>query len=542
MSPAHNDARTVSEALPALLAAYGVDTVFGIPGNHTVELYRHLPKSGIRHVTTRHEQGAGFMADGYARATGKPGVCLLISGPGLLNAATAIAQARADSIPLLVVTGVAATAQLGMQRGSLHELPDQRAAAASFCRASHTLLHADNLAELVHQAFADFASGRPGPVHLEIPLDLMSARCSTPPVARPLPAPPVPDAGAVADAARRLQASRRPLMVVGGGAVEAGEAVVALAERLDAPVLNTTNGKGVCPWGHPLAVGGSPSLPSLRQAIHDADCVLAVGTELAETDFDLLLEGAPVFPSNLLRLDIDAGQLCRNAVASVPLLGDAAAGTRGLLDALGNGEGGNGARAAGLRRQVVAETHYHPELAAFLSVIRESLPETVLVGDSTRPTYYAAWQYECVAPRRYFHSVSGFGTLGYALPAALGAALSAARPVVALIGDGGLQFTSNELQTGAENGLAVPVLIWCNDGYEEIANSMISVGVDPISTHISAPDFALLAAAHGCRHQRVRDPGALTAVLKEAVAGDVPTLIEVRQRDFVTRPSGGWYR
>jgi len=542
MSRAHLDAPTVSEALPALLAGYGVDTVFGIPGNHTVELYRHLKKHGIRHVTTRHEQGAGFMADGYARATGKAGVCLLISGPGLLNAATAIAQARADSVPMLVVTGVAATAHLGMQRGTLHELPDQRAVAAGFCRASHSLLDADNLAELVHQAFTAFATGRPGPVHLEIPLDLMNARCGPPLLARPVPARAVPDPGPVADAVRRLLASERPLIVVGGGAVNAGEAVVALAERLDAPVLNTTNGKGVCPWGHALAVGGSPSLPSLRQAIQDADCVLAIGTEVAETDFDLLLSGPPVFPADLVRLDIDAPQLCRNAVASVPLLGDAAAGTRALLDALGPGDRGKGARAAGLRRQVAAEAHYHPEIAAFFASIRETLPEAVLVGDSTRPTYYAAWQYECVAPRRYFHSVSGFGTLGYAVPAALGAAVAGKRPVVALTGDGGAQFTSNELQTGAELGLAVPVLVWCNDGYEEIANSMTSVGVDPASTRIGAPDFALLAAAHGCRHHRVRDPLALPALLEQAVAGDLPTLIEVHQRDFVTRPSGGWYR
>jgi acetolactate synthase-1/2/3 large subunit len=542
MAPTRANAPTVSAALPALLEAYGVDTVFGIPGNHTVELHRHLGDARIRHVTSRHEQGAGFMADGYARATGKPGVCLLISGPGLLNAATAIAQARADSVPMLVITAVAPVAHLGMNRGTLHELPDQRATAATLCRSSHTLLKAANLAEVIHGAFVTFASARPGPVHVEIPLDLMTAPCAGPQGARPVPAAPAPDPAAVTEAARRLRDARRPLIVVGGGAAAASDAVRALAERLDAPVLNTTNGKGVCPYGHPQAVGGSPSLPSLGQAMSDADCLLAIGTELAETDFDLLLAGPPSFPANLIRLDIDAQQLTRNAVASLPLLGDAAAGTRALLEALGSGTRGAAARAAELRREIAAEAHNHPETAAFFAALREALPNAVLVGDSTRPTYYAAWQYECPAPRRYFHSVSGFGTLGYAIPAAFGAALAQPRPVLALIGDGGAQFTWGELQTGAQLRLGVPVLVWRNDGYEEIANSMTAAAVDPASTRIDAPDFRLGAAAHGCAYHRPRDLATLKAVLGEAVAATAPTVIELHQQDFLTRPSGGWYR
>lgn len=538
-----------SQALLSLLAGYGVDTVFGIPGNHTVELYRHLPASGIRHVTCRHEQGAGFMADGYARATGRPGVCLLISGPGLLNAATAIAQARADSVPLLVITAVAGRAQLGLQHGTLHELPDQQATASGFCRWSHTLLDVDNLPEILYQAFASFACQRPGPVHVEIPLDLLRATCRAPLSPRTLPRPPAPHPDDVAAAAQRLGAARRPLILAGGGAAGAGAALCDLAERLDAPVLNTVNAKGVCPPGHPQHVGGSPSLPCLRAAMAEADALLAVGTELAETEFDLLMAGPPTLPEGLIRLDLDPAQLGRNARAALPLLGDAQAGLRALADAV-PARTATGERAAALRTARTEEAHWHPEMAEFLDVLRAAAPGALLVGDSTRPTYYAAWQHECPAPRRYFHSVSGFGTLGYAIPAAFGAAgapagagsaAAGSGAVIALIGDGGAQFTLPELATGADLGLAVPVIVWHNDGYEEIANSMAGVGVPADSTRVRAPDFERAATAHHCHYARARDLEQLRAALTTALGGDRPTVIEVLQADFLTRPSGGWY-
>lgn len=534
-----------SQSLLALLRAYGVDTVFGIPGNHTVEFFRHQPGSGIRHVTTRHEQGAAFMADGYARASGAPGVCLLISGPGLLNAATAIAQARADSVPMLVITAVAPRSELGMGHGTLHELPDQRAAAASLCLWSHTLLDPGNLPEVIHQAFTTFACARPGPVHVEIPLDLMRAPGTTDTAARPLPLPPVPHPDALRAAARLLEQARQPLLLAGGGAVDAAAPLQALAEHLDAPVLNTVNGKGLCPPGHAQHVGGSPSLPSQRHAMAAADVVLAVGTELAETDFDLLMSGPLEAGTGLIRLDIDPAQLGRNARAQQPLLGAAAAGLQALLLDLGSPRTASnrtpGSRAEALRAQCRSEHHYHGQMAAFLDTVRRALPDAVLVGDSTQPTYYAAWQYECPAPRRYFHSVSGFGTLGYAIPAAFGAALAVDRPVMALIGDGGAQFTLAELSTGAALGLSVPVIVWCNDGYQEIANSMTGVGVDAASTRIKPPDFHQAAAAHGCGYVRVTDLPGLAAALAAAAEAPTPTLIEAHQDDFLSEPTGGWY-
>jgi len=224
-----------------MLEAYGVDTVFGIPGNHTVQLYRGLASSsGIRHVTPRHEQGAGFMADGYARVSGKPGVCFLISGPGLTNAMTPMMQALADSVPMLVITAVAARRDLGMGEGHLHELPDQRALASQCTRFSHTLMGVDELPRVLARAFAVFNSERPGPVHIELPLDIITAVADhLSPEPWPIPTRPGPDPRSIDGAAALLDGARQPLIVIGGGAVAAGHELQGLAEKLDAPVVNT---------------------------------------------------------------------------------------------------------------------------------------------------------------------------------------------------------------------------------------------------------------------------------------------------------------
>jgi len=534
------------ERLLERLAERGVDQVFGIPGNHTVELYRGFEAAGIGHLTCRHEQGAAFMADGYARASGRVGVCVLISGPGLLNAATAIAQARADSVPLLVISGVAARGDLGMGRGVLHELPDQHATAASFCRWSHTLLDSGNLDAVLERAFNQFSAARPGPVHLEIPLDLMAAPAAVATASlAPAALPPAPNARGIAEASAWLQAASSPLLLLGGGAQNAQPSVVKLAERLDAPVLNTVNGKGVCPADHPLAVGGSPSVPALAAALAQADVVLALGTEFSETDYDLLMTGAPEYAGRLIRVDIDPDQLSANRSASLALLADVGQAADALLAELGEGVIGNDSpgrqRAIALRQALADAEHNHPDTQAFLDTLAEASGEAVIVGDSARPTYYASWQLERQRPRRYFHSVSGFGTLGYALPAAFGAALAHDGGAVALLGDGGMQFTLPELSTGAQAGLAVPVVVWNNQGYGEIANSMKGQGVAAGSTVVRSPDFAAAAQAHHCAYAQPRDLAALGNAVRQALQGDRPTVIEVDESDFLSQPAGDWY-
>ncbi|WP_277420205.1 thiamine pyrophosphate-binding protein, partial [Pseudomonas viridiflava] len=213
---------TCGEFLVKQLQAWSVDTVFGIPGVHTVELYRGLPSSSIRHITPRHEQGAGFMADGYARVSGKPGVCFIITGPGMTNILTAMGQAYADSIPMLVISSVNERSRLGLGNGYLHELPDQRAMVAGVSAFSHTLMDVDELADVLDRAFVVFDSQRPRPVHIELPLDIITASADHLQVRpRKVVARPAPDPAAIHEVAERLQKAQKPLLLLGGGCVDA---------------------------------------------------------------------------------------------------------------------------------------------------------------------------------------------------------------------------------------------------------------------------------------------------------------------------------
>uniref|UniRef100_UPI0028A051DF 5-guanidino-2-oxopentanoate decarboxylase n=1 Tax=Pseudomonas sp. TaxID=306 RepID=UPI0028A051DF len=315
---------TCGEVLVKLLEGYGVDHVFGIPGVHTVELYRGLAGSTIRHITPRHEQGAGFMADGYARTRGVPGVCFIITGPGMTNITTAMGQAYADSIPMLVISSVQSRNALGGGRGKLHELPDQRGLVAGVSAFSQTLMSADDLPQVLARAFAVFDGARPRPVHIEIPLDVLVE-----PADHLLPGRPIRVSRAaaapttVAQMATRLAQAQRPLILAGGGALAAGAALAALAEHLQAPVALTINAKGLVPADHPLQIGSTQSLPVTRELIGEADVVLAIGTELAETDYDVTFQGGFKIPGSLLRIDIDPDQTVRNYLPELALVADA---------------------------------------------------------------------------------------------------------------------------------------------------------------------------------------------------------------------------
>ncbi|WP_439102673.1 5-guanidino-2-oxopentanoate decarboxylase [Congregibacter sp.] len=534
------------ERLVALLEAYGIDTVFGIPGNHTVQLYRGLDSSSIRHISPRHEQGAAFMADGYARACGRPAACFLISGPGLGNAITAMMQALADSVPMLVVTAVAARKDLAMGEGRLHDVPDQSALGSQCSRFSHTLMSPGELPKVLARAFAVFSSARPGPVHLQIPLDVITQDAGAvstipwPPVL-----PPAANSEGLQELADRLREAETPLLIVGGGAVSAGEKVREFAERLDIPVVTTVNAKGLLPRAHPLLVGGSASLATVREMIAAADVVLAVGTEFGETDYDMLFLGELENPAWLARIDIDPAQLCRNQRPHLALCGDARQSLASLLAILeGQSRDRSGAvRVAATRAAMVTEQHWNTEIQAFFDNLQASLPGLCLVGDSTLPTYYAVWQYEASAERRYFHSATGGGTLGYALPAAMGArrALPDDVPVVALMGDGAAQFTFMELASAVQEKLPVILLLWNNNGYREIREGMLADDIKPIGVDIDAPDFVAAAGALGCFAQRVETPGALKDALKAALEGQRPAVLELPEASFLSGPVDSWY-
>ena len=530
---------TCGEVLVKLLEAYGVEQVFGIPGVHTVELYRGLAGSTINHITPRHEQGAGFMADGYARTSGKPGVCFIITGPGMTNITTAMGQAYGDSIPMLVISSVQSRSQLGGGRGKLHELPNQSALVAGVAAFSHTLMSAAELPAVLARAFALFQAGRPRPVHIEIPLDVLvenaDALLASLPVsiARPGPAP-----AAIEQMSQRLAQAKRPLILAGGGAIDAAPALTQLAERLGAPVALTINAKGMLPSSHPLLIGSTQSLVATRALVAEADVVLAIGTELAETDYDVTFAGGFEIPGALLRIDIDPDQTVRNYPPTLALVADANLASEALLANLAllpsRDPQWGAVRVSRLQAQLSTEWDAPTRAqTVFLQTVFEVLPDAVCVGDSTQPVYTGNLTFNPEQPRRWFNSSTGYGTLGYALPAAVGAWLGRRAevkpggPVLCLIGDGGLQFTLAELASAVEAQTPIIVLLWNNQGYGEIKKYMLNRAIEPVGVDIYTPDFIGVAKALGCAAQAVGDEAQLRAALASASDRQGPSVIEI---------------
>ncbi|MDK1377726.1 MULTISPECIES: 5-guanidino-2-oxopentanoate decarboxylase [unclassified Sinorhizobium] len=528
--------KTVGEVLVDLLEANGVEVVFGIPGVHTVELYRGLASSKIRHVTPRHEQGAGFMADGYARVSGKPGVALVITGPGLTNTITAMAQARQDSIPMLVISGVNRRDSLGHGRGLLHELPDQHGMMKTLALYSQTLLNPTDLPLVVDRAFAVLFSGRPGPVHIEIPTDVMALRIESKP-ARPAAATrPRSDSETLQKAAILCSEAAQPVIICGGGALTAEAEVRQLAELIGAPVVTTVNARGMLA-GHPLRVPASPSLKAVRALLRAADLVLALGTEMGQTDYDLYADGG--FPElrNLIRTDIDAAQLARGPQAALSILSGAKMATAGILGFLpGHVAAKDGAERAEMARKAALKELSAKMRAegAIIDMIYGALPDCAIVGDSTQAVY--AGNLYCDAPRQrsWFNSATGYGALGYAPPAAVGAAVAdRGKPVVCLVGDGGFQFSLAEIGSAVDAAARVIFLVWNNDGYQEIESYMVDSGITPEGVKPSAPDFLMTAGAYGVPAERLADVRDLSRALTVAAARSGPSLIEIHEAKTV---------
>ena len=528
---------TCGELLVRLLEDFGVDTVFGIPGVHTVELYRGLPATRIRHITPRHEQGAGFMADGYARVSGKPGVCFIITGPGMTNILTAMGQAYGDSVPMLVISSVNRVEQLGMGGGRLHELPSQRSLTSNVTALSHTLMRPDELPALLTRAFAIFGSARPRPVHIEIPIDVITAPADH--VNRKLgaiPSRPAPSPGAISRAVEVLKAARRPVVFLGGGANRAAAEARQLIEALDAPTACTINAKGILPKGHPLSLGSNASLRPVRELVLASDAVLAIGTEMGETDYDLVFDGNLRIKCPLIRIDIDPEQVNSNFPADLAIVSDSKLAIESLLTQIDGRESASpdspGAKLTAEVRALLDAAWpaaWHGQRRT-LETLQDALPDLIVVGDSTQPVYSGNHLFEASTPRSWFNSATGYGTLGYGLPAAVGAKLAApGRPVVALIGDGGLQFTLPELASAIEARAPIIVLLWNNEGYGEIKRYMQERGIPTIGVDIHTPDLLAIAKGFGCGAERATSFGQLRELLQRAAQADRPTVIEVRE-------------
>ncbi|WP_342243458.1 5-guanidino-2-oxopentanoate decarboxylase [Pseudomonas sp. OTU5201] len=529
----HQNTLTGGQALVRLLANYGVDTVFGIPGVHTLELYRGLPGSGIRHVLTRHEQGAGFMADGYARVSGKPGVCFIITGPGVTNAATPIGQAYADSIPMLVISSVNHTASLGKGWGCLHETQDQRAISAPITAFSAVALTPEDLPELVARAFAVFDGERPRPVHISVPLDVLAA-----PIARDWsrevvrrPGHGLPSGDALQAAANRLATAKRPMIIAGGGALEGADALQAVSERLAAPVFTSVAGKGLLPPEAPLNAGSSLCMAPGWEMIAEADVVLAVGTEMADTDF--WRERLPL-TGELIRVDIDPRKFNDFYPCAVALKGDARQTLEALLVHLpAAGRLGEAAVARVDRLREAIRNGHGPLQAihqAILDRIAAVLPANAFIStDMTQLAYTGNYALASRAPRSWLHP-TGYGTLGYGLPAGIGAKFGApTRPGLVLVGDGGFLYTVQELATAVEElDSPLVVLLWNNDALGQIRDDMLALDIEPLGVLPRNPDFAGLARAFGCAVKQPQSLDELERDLRTGFGHPGVTLIELK--------------
>jgi 5-guanidino-2-oxopentanoate decarboxylase len=530
----NDDPWSVGRYIVALLAANGIDTVFGIPGVHNLELYRGIAATGLRHILVRHEQNAGFAADGFARLSGRPAAAFVISGPGLTNILTAAAQAKTDSVPMLIIASTPVASSLAKGWGVLHELDDQRAMAAGVTGTARSARSAQDARDHLREAFASFQLGRQRPAYLEIPLDLLAQSTVLRPErfahvgGGPQPAP------AVVDQARDLLAgAQRPMIVAGGGARAAGTQLRKLVEILDGYLVTTVAGKGLLPENHPANLGASLQFRATQELVARADVVLAVGTELSETDFysSTRLE----MTGRLIRIDIDATKLADHYAADVGIWGDAC----GSLDALLQGPvrprwrselGSAATHRARIEEQFNAGTR---ACARVLAAVRAAIPDDAAVfTDMTQAAYLGNYAFPADRPGTWFHP-SGYGTLGYALPAAIGALIAEpGRTVLALAGDFGFQFTSQELATAVELQLSLPIVIWNNSALGQIRDDMIAAGIPPTGVVGHNPDFLALARAYGAHAERPHGPAELTAAIQSARLRRGPTVLEAVEADF----------
>jgi len=519
---------TGGQAVVEQLEREGVDVTFGIPGVHTLEIYDALVDSGIDHVTARHEQGVGFAADGYARTTGRVGVCLVITGPGLTNVATAVGQAYSDSSPLLVISTANATNEADRGKGHLHELKDQCGVMESIAAESFHVDRVADVPETIAAAFDYLDSHRPRPVHVQIPTDVLERAEPVELVERAAPSLPAPDTERIEEAADRLADAEKPLLVAGGGAVDAAESVRAFVEETRIPALTTAAGSGVVSAAHEYCVGGAFGHEAVDEFVASRDLVLAVGTELSAQDTEDI-----EFPDELIHVDIDPRNIGNNHETALEIVADASATVRALRDAATE----RGVRFSGTA-EVVADAGPEPLSASagdddrlhVLNVLRESLDDdAVVVNDMTKVSYAGRTRFPSYEPRSFLFP-RGYGTLGFSPPAAFGASVGTDRQVVSLVGDGGFLFTVGDLATAVQYDLGVPVVVFNDDSYDILEDVQRAQYGRTMATDIRNPDFVDLAESFGAAARRIEFTSVAADLPDELAAAfdrDRPTVIEI---------------
>ncbi len=533
MAPARRlGGHVVAESLRAL----GADAVFGVPGIHALSIWEALRGGPVRSLGFRTELAAGFAADGYARASGRPAPLLLSTGPGALNSLTALMEAATSHVPVVAISSQEPRAMIGRGRGFLHELPDQLAVFAPVVKQARRAESAAALPELLADAWRVAQTAPSGPVYLEIPVDVLEDPSdAVVPAILDGSAPParVAPGKAIAAAVSVLAGAERPVIWAGGGVERSGAwaELLAVAERLDAPVATTYMGKAAIAADHPLAVGSSCDDPAFRALLADADAVLAVGTELgAETTGQYEL----AFSGRLVHLDAAPDRIGATYPA-LGLVGDAKATLAALALALPAGAAGDGeARAAAVREQI-AETldgaGRELERGLLADIAAVAGPDAVIAWDMTILAYHAAAQFPQRRRRGFLYPL-GSGTLGYAFPAALGAA-AAALPggprVLAVAGDGGILYDLVELASARQYGLDTTLVIVDDGGYGILREYQASAYGETHAVDLVQPDFEATARAFGVPVRACRADGFADA-LRWADGVEGPAVVLLREQ------------
>jgi len=515
---------TGGELAVAQLLREGVEVVFGLPGDQTMYLLDAFHDSPLRWITTRHEQGTTYMADGYARAAGRPGVACVVPGVGVYNAASGLATAYACSSPVLLLAGQVNRAGIGRDLGLLHDVHDQLDIVRPITKSATRVLEADALAPAIHDAFVAMNTGRARPTHVEAPPEAFMDPATAGTVAPAAPAPTLPDPDRVADAARVIAGAARPLLVAGGGVVlaDATAVLTEVAELLQATVVTTREGKGAIDDRNPLSVGTMWNNPRLRPVLDDADVVLAVGTRLQGFGFPA--------STRIVQIDADADQIGRNTPVEVAVPGDALVALTALRDAL---DGLMGSRVSRAAEVVAARATIEDQLraigpaAGIVETLRDAIPDdAIVVPDTATMAYMCHMHLKVYEPRTYLPT-SFMGTLGAGYPTALGAKVGRPdRPVVTVVGDGGFLFTATEMATAAQYGIATVTVVFDDGAYgNSNRDQRERFAGREIGTQLRNPDWVRLAGAFGIDAVAVPGPEQLGPAVREACAAGTSVLV-----------------
>ena len=516
---------TGGDALVAGLRVHGIDTVFGIPGAQTYGLFDAIHRSDIRLIGARHEQACGYMAFGYARATGRPSVFTVVPGPGVLNAGAAALTALGCNEEVLCLTGQVPTGFLDRGSGHLHEMPNQLLTLRSIYKHAARVESPGEAALSVALAFQAMHAGRPGPAAIEMPWDVFTqtAELGSPLLLPPLPAPPV-DTDRVQEAARLIATSRAPMIFVGSGAVDAGDGILSLAEQLQAPVVAFRSGRGIVSNAHYLGLTIAEAYPLWQ----DTDLVIGIGTRLEVPRWRW--SNRPSVQKTI-RIDIDPAEMRRSA-PDVGIVADAREATLALIIALEREKSAVRDRLPAIRRarETTAQQirDIQPQVS-YLEALRCALPAEGIVTDELSQVGFASWYgFPVYQPRTFI--TSGYqGNLGSGFPTALGAKVAfPSRPVVAICGDGGFMFGVQELATAAQYGINLIILLFNNNAYGNVLrDQMTGFGGRIAGAILKNPDFIQLARAFDIRAERVGTPEQFSRVLNLAIGSDQPWLIEI---------------